>query len=407
MRTIAFWLSLLLVFVIPWENILLIGGLGTASKGTGLVVAAFWIGTVIVTGEFRKLRPFHVLVLLYFLWHIGSLFWTVDMNRTLARAQTYMLLGGLILIFWDLYRTPEAIRAALQAYVLGAYVSFHALMTNYDATVGYQRLSAHGFNANDVALILALGIPVAWYLATSSEGGPVRARRLLQLINYAYIAAAYLGILLTSSRAAFFATLPALLFMVGSLGQLKYYSQVLVVSALIGALFMLKPLVPQESFQRLAGTGAEITQGDLNNRGTIWREGIAIFSEHPILGVGSNAFPTAAIKTRAAHHNFVVGLSAEVGIIGFSLFATILAMTVYYLRFLPKLSAKLWLGVLMIWVIGASTHNWEHRKQTWFFLSLAVANASLYLRREESTPSTGTTSSVPYVKFPPHKELRR
>jgi hypothetical protein len=54
MRRVAIWLSLVLIFAIPWENMVLIGGLGTLGKALGILVAAFWVITVISTGRLRN-----------------------------------------------------------------------------------------------------------------------------------------------------------------------------------------------------------------------------------------------------------------------------------------------------------------------------------------------------------------
>jgi hypothetical protein len=80
----------------------------------------------------------------------------------------------------------------------------------------------------------------------------------------------------------------------------------------------------------------------------------------------------------------VLSLLVEVGVIGFMLYATILAMAVYSAIHQPKWSCRLWLTILMVWTIGASSHNWEHRKQTWLFLGLATVSASVYGRRDEN-----------------------
>jgi O-antigen ligase len=161
------------------------------------------------------------------------------------------------------------------------------------------------------------------------------------------------------------------------------YQRVLLFAALLGSLLALQSLVPQSSFQRLATAG---TEGDLNGRLGTWREGVALFSEHPLLGVGSGAF-TAAIETGKAPHSFVLKFLAKVGIIGFSLFATILAMAVYHASRQPEWSSILWLTVLMVWILGAATHNWEQRKQTWLFLSMIINSDGVFVRRKESRQS--------------------
>lgn len=390
MRTITYCLSFVMIFVIPWQNIVNIQGLGTISRATGLLVAILWGLSVVSTNRVRRPLAFHGAVFLFVLWNAVSIFWSVNTDSTLEQARTYFQLGVMVLILWDLYTTPAALRAGFQAYVLGAYVSIVSVIANYQAgiKVNSQRFSAIGFNPNAVAMILALGMPVAWHLAVSD--GPIRPSRLLRLVNYLYVPAALFAILLTSSRSGFFATVPAFLFMIASLASLKVHLRVLLLVVLVGSLFALQPLVPESSFQRLATTGTEVTEGDFNSRLDIWRESIDIFFEHPIFGVGSgsDAFRTAATKTHSVSHNFALGLLVQVGIIGFGLFATILAMTVYYVRLLPKWHSRLWLTILMIWLIVASTHNPEHTKPTWLFLSLAVVNASLYVRRFETRPAT-------------------
>ncbi|MFQ5545315.1 MAG: O-antigen ligase family protein [Acidiferrobacterales bacterium] len=419
MRTITYWLSLVMIFVIPWENVINIEGVGTISRTVGLLLAMFWIISVVGTDRFRKPRAFHLVFIIFVLWHAASVFWSVDIDSTLNSLFRYVQLFVFVYILWDLYTTPAALKAGLQAYVLGAYVSIGNVIVNYQAGVAedFHRFSATGFNANDVALILVLGMPVAWHLAVS-EGSSSKTW-LLRLINFAYVPVALFAVLLTSSRAASFATLIVFLFILASLTSLKPYLRVLVFVAVTGSLLALQPLVPERSFHRLATTGTEITEGDLNNRLGIWREGIVVFSEHPILGIGSGAFRAAATETRGVPHSFVVGLLTEVGSIGFGLFATLVTMTVYSVGFLPKSHSRLWLTILIIWVLGAATHNWEHRKQTWLFLSLAVANASLFVRRRETRPTTTfpldsselTRSSAPDVPpihghdgMPDHRE---
>jgi O-antigen ligase len=383
MRTLAFWLSLILIFVTAWEDMVFFEGLGTVSRAMGLLLAAFWIVKVIVTGRFRKPRPFHVMVYLFVLWNTVSAFWSFDVEETLQRSKTYFQLAGLVWILWDLYTSPTALKAGLQAYVLGVYVSIGSTVVNYvmGQEANYLRYAATGFNANDLGLMLALGIPVAWHLAVSESNSKVT--HMLSLVNYAYIPIAILAISLTASRGALLAALPAFLFVLGSLPRLNFFLRVLIFAALISALFALQPLVPQSSFQRLGTTGASIADGDLGDRVDIWRESIASFTEHPLLGIGSGAFRTAVVPGNVAHNSFLSVL-AEVGMVGFALFVIILAMTVYQAMHQPKWDARFWLIILLVWTIGASSLTWEHRKATWLFLSLVVVGASLSVRRDEA-----------------------
>jgi O-antigen ligase len=406
-RTVAFWLSLILIFVIPWENVVGVEGVGTASRVAGLAVAAFWALMVVVTGKFRKPRRFHLVVYLFVLWNVVSAFWSLNLEATMDRVQTYLQLLALVFVLWDLLTTPAALKAGMQAYVLGAYVAIGSTVANFRA--GEQesvlRYSATGFNANDLGLILALGMPVAWYLAVSESNG--RMILVRKAVNYAYVPAAVLAIMLSGSRGSLVAALPAFLFVIGSLTRLKLYVRVLAFVALAGSLFALQFLVPQSSFQRLATTGTSIAEADLGGRVGIWREGAAVFLEHPLLGVGSGAFRTAVGIDKVAHNVFL-SILVEVGPIGFALFIAILAIAVHQALQQPKWEARLWLAVLLVWTLGASVHTWEQRKQTWLFLSLVVAGAGLVARRDQAVPQVtrhiGTQQIAPKREEPVYLE---
>jgi O-antigen ligase len=384
LRTVAFWLSLVLIFTIPWENFILIESLGTVSRAIGFFVAAFWVVTVIVTGRFRKLRPFHLAVYLFVLWNVLSAFWSLDIDSSISRILTYFQLAVLVWILWDLYTTPAALRAGLQAYVLGCYVAVVSTVSNYLAGIQFSinRYAASGFNPNDLGLILALGIPLAWHLAVIEGEG--KYSYILKIVNLAYLPAATIAILLTASRGALVAASASILFVLGSLNQLGRFRRILIFVMLVGALFVVQGMVPEASFQRLATMGDIITTSDLPGRVTIWREGFAILSAHPLLGVGSGAFKAAAIGTSKVAHNVFVSVLVELGIIGFILFTIILVITVYQALRQPKWTARLWLTVLLVWGLGVSFMTWEIRKPTWMFLSLVIVSAALTIRRDES-----------------------
>jgi len=383
MRTVAFWLSLVLIFVIPWEESMTLSSMGTISRITGFLVAAFWLLTVVVTGRFRKPRPVHYVILLFFLLNAVSFFWTIDPESSAAAVETYLQMAIFILIFWDLYTTPEAVRVGLQAYVLGAYVAIGSLTVNFlsGSQATYGRYSAQGWNPNTIALVLALGVPVAFYLGASEVKS--KKAQVLRLVNYAYIPAAAFAISLTASRSAMLATLPALVFGAATFVRLKFFPRVLILIILIGALYALPSLIPQSSIERLATTADEISSGDLSGRVPIWRQGLEVFAEHPLIGIGRFAYPAAIESGRAAHNTFL-GILVELGVIGLLLFGIVLVMVFYHAIRQPKWDSRFWLTTLLVWTIGNLTLSWAHKKPTWLFLSLLVVAASVSAQRVES-----------------------
>ena len=375
MRTVAYWLSLMMIFMISWEDMIQIGGL-TLARVTGLLVAGFWALTILVTGRFRKPHSFHLVIVIFLLWNFISVFWSLDVNRTAARILTYLQLAGLVLILWDLYVSPAALRAGLQAYVLGAYVAAGSITLNYfgGSELFTGRYTATGFNVNDVGLTVALGLPVAWHLAVSEHHS--KMTQVLRLVNYLYLPVAAMAILLTASRGSLIAALPVILFVVASLPRFKMYQRVLIVAPLIGALFALTPLVPQASLDRLATVGSSIAEADLGGRVNIWREGLATFADRPLIGVGSGAFRLAVDSGMSSHNSYLTVL-VEVGMIGFILLSIVVGIVVHQAVRHSKWDARFWFTVLFILALGNFVHGWVDRKATWLFLGFVVVSANL------------------------------
>jgi len=382
LRTIAFWLSLVLIFSIPAEAVVEYPVLGSASRVIGIALATFWIGTVVVTGRFRKLTPFHIALLVFICWNALSIFWSANADRTVEHILTWIQLFLMIFILWDLYTTRETILAGLQMYVLGCYVALGSTIINFliGNTFYYERYSAAGTSPDDLGAILAIGIPMAWYLANSKRNS--KFSYLLKVVNYAYIPAALMGISLSATRLALVATIPGIVFGLASLTQVKLSTRITIFLFLIVAAYYLLPLIPQESFQRLGTTGTEISSGDLNGRVELWRQGIVAFEEHPLLGVGSNMYRSVNTEHKVAHNSFISVL-VELGLVGIVLFGITLAIAIRQIFGQPTWDTRLWLAVLAGWVVAASTLTWEYRKPTWLFLSLIIANAALIRHGEE------------------------
>jgi O-antigen ligase len=372
----CFFTSLVFVFMVPWEDIIDLPGLGTAVKAMGLAAGALWVMLVVVTGRFRKPAAFHVTASFYVVWTTASVLWSSDVDRTLVQVMTGVQLLGLVLIVWDIYRTRTAVCAALQMYILGAYVALGSTFVNYFSgdTYYYERFSASGTNPDDLGVILAMGMPMAWYLAISLQRAG-RARLLVPL-NYAYIPAAFLGIALSGTRTALIGTLPGVMFGLACLTQVRTWVRVTVFLGFVSAGVVLLPFIPGASLERLGSTGSELAGGDLNGRLEIWRQGLVSFADHPLLGVGSNMFRSVNWERKVAHNSFLSVL-VESGLVGLSLFGTMVVMAVVCAWRQHRWESRLWLSLFGVWAVGAFALTWEVRKPTWVLFGLVVASAGL------------------------------
>ncbi len=407
MRRITFWLTLVLVFMIPWEDSVILTGVGRISRVAGLAVGVFWLGTILARGRVRQLRPFHLLCFVYFFWHGLSVVWSVAPNTTLNRLTTYIQLAFLLFLVWDLCLTRKQLMAILQAYVLGAYISVFDTISNYLMGVSRgstPRYAATGFNANGLAMVLVFGLPLAWYLAVSvgAKNEFDRKQSILRIINFVYIPAAIFAILLTASRTALFGMLPIIWFMLGSFTRLKPVMRIAIAIGVMAAFYFIQPLVPQSSIDRLSTVSTEIEGGDLSGRRTIWDEGLEQFWNNPLLGTGSGAFKAAVNFKDKAAHNVYVSLLVEVGLIGLMLFGLVIAVSAYHTRYLPRWEAAFWLALIVSWLIGNYTGSWELKKHTWLFFSLVIVSANL-LPQDESEAESGEVMVPPLAGTSPSR----
>ena len=373
MRKITYWLTLVLIFIVPWEDSLSITAIGSLTRLTGLVVAGCWFLTILTEGRFRKPHLFHAFVLFFFLWNIVSYMWSIDIDRTFERIKTYLQIFLLMLIIWELFKEPADLIAGLQAYILGAYVCIASSIGNYlSGTIAenYEvRYSATGVNAVDLSLLLLLGIPLAWHLFLLANR---KKNRILKIINFAYIPFAIFTVLLTASRTSLFAVVPAIIFILWpkrfNIGRFILISIFLGVSIMI-----IRVILPAGIIERLATTSTSISSADFGGRVNLWKEAITLFIGHPLVGSGAGILFTTIGSE--AHQTFL-SILAETGLIGFLLFTCILAIVINQAAGLPKGYSGLWFSVFFIWVIGVLSLTWEAMKPTWLFMSFVIIEAA-------------------------------
>ena len=318
------------------------------------------------------------MVIVFVLWNVSSLFWTIAVDETRTQVITYLQLIIFIWIIWDLYHTYTAVNTALQVYILGSYIAI--VSTIYDYIIGREislysggRYAGVG-NAVELALILTFGLPIAWHLITSPSNQ--NKNRILRIVNVIYIPAALFAILLSGTRMAIFAVIPAIAFIFGTSYRLKPSYRLMIFVVLIFSLVLVQPYIPRSVIERLGTTGVSIATGDLGGRVTLWLQSLTYFYDHPMVGIGSGALTSNYVLGAMAHNTFLSVLT-ELGIIGFLLFMCILIITLAQALRQKKTYALLWVTILAIWSIGVFTLTWEYRKATWLFLTMIVVSAHL------------------------------
>jgi O-antigen ligase len=397
MRKLAFILSLILIFTIPWEDAFSIVGVSSVTRYIGIVTSIIWLVSALLRKKVRKPHIFHLFVLLFILWNITSLFWTLAVDESIQQVKTYIQLFIFMYIIWDLYLTLKAVNSALQVFVAGCYVLIITTVFNYSLGREIGLYSGGRFagvgNADELALILTLGLPIAWHLATSSDNQ--NNNKILRLLNFAYIPGALFAILLTGTRTALFAVIPAFVYILGTSRRLKPILRFSSLVVFVGAMFWLEPLIPRSIIERLGTTGASIMTGDLGGRVNLWLQSLSLFYIHPVLGVGGGALSSIYVMGAMAHNTFLSVLT-EIGLIGFILFSCILVVTILQAINQEKAYAILWATIIAIWTIGVFTLTWEYRKVTWLILTLIVVSAKLPNKHIVQKKITSSQQSLKY-----------
>jgi O-antigen ligase len=390
---LAFASLWLLVFAMPWEDAITISGFGTSARLIGMVAVGLGVLAIIERGKIRRPAAGHIVMGLFVLLAALSYMWSLYPEGTLERAFSYIQLLTMVWLIWELApRMSEQMRL-MQAYLLGTFVSgidtVYRFLSHQESA--YQRYAGARLDANDLGLIMALSIPVSYYMLIQNKGPMAWVYRL-------QLALASTTILLTASRGATLASLVALTIVPLSHARLTGRQRIalLLTVSLFGCGAVL--FVPSSSWERLSTMPTELAQGTLTGRTVIWTGGWELFRAHPFLGVGSNAFRLIVSRVLAepirpdelgrppapAPHNTFLSVLVEQGMIGFTLFCALLGVLALSLRALPPFPQKLWIVCLGVWVVGVSSLTWEMRKPTWFFFGLLMAQCGSIAQRRQT-----------------------
>lgn len=374
MPRLAYSLLWLYVFTIPWENIITLPGLGTLSRLVGITAVGVGLLHVLLSGRLR-LHRVHVPAILFVLFSLASFLWSISAQDTQDRNFQYILLLLFMLLLFNVVENPAQVRGLLVAYVLGCLVgvadTFHNFLSGTEAA--YERYAADGFDPNDLAFVLALGIPLAWYLALTKESS-----RLVWIYRL-YPVLALMVNFLAAARAGLLGVAAGLLFVFVTLPRASTRLKMMVTLLGLAALWLIPVLVPPENFSRLGTIAEELSSGTLNDRTNIWQAGFQTFNDHLWLGTGAGTFGTSMedqpmFRQWMAPHNLFVSLSTELGVIGVGLFILLLLGVVWTILEMPGLERLLWLTVFVILMLVFNSQNWEWRKQTWLMLGMILTH---------------------------------
>jgi O-antigen ligase len=384
------------LFNIPWGEGVLLGGGVVLGSWLGMLAFAVIALRVAVLSRIRRPWSLHYCMVAFVGWSVLSLFWTQEWDSSVTRSTTYLQLLAAVWLIWELGFTRERIEGMLGSYASGALLASGITVYNFlrgetaaklAAEEGRHaweasRYSVAGVNENDLGLMLALSIPVAFYLLAATN------RRWVKAVCWLQIASGYTSILLTASRGSLAAGAVGFLMFPLTFFRMPKWQRAASVPVLIAVAACAAYFVPPTSWKRILQFGAEVSQGTLTHRTVIWAAGMEMFRAHPWLGVGTGAYPPVAYKIidiPLAAHNTFISILVELGVIGAMVFAALLGNLFYCALRMRYLERCLWITVLLTWCLGVQALTWEYRKPTWMLFGILAAQAALPARMRRSS----------------------
>lgn len=406
MRKYAFYVLVLFVFSLPWQDIIFLPGSSvlSISRLSGLLLIVAGLASTLRRGTVRLRTPPVTLVLtvLFAFWTLVASLWNpFGSPTTLLFMSTYVQLAIMSVLFWQLCRTKEQHMTLMQAFVLGAYVVSSQIIYQYitnpfvpNSEQSMARYTGLGSNPNGVATMIALAIPMAWYL------GSFWSKGLLRWLNYLYIPMTIFAVILTGSRGGSLVTLVALLVIPLTFGYVRRWVRASVVLLAVAATVTLFSAIPAENFARIAETSSEISDGNVSNRSQIWSSGLVLYEKNPIIGIGTLSFPReveTVLGYSTGMHNAFLLVLVEFGIVGFILFAANFIIVLLPLLRLPGPDKMLYLCLWLALVISMLPSNDENSQHVWALLILMATRRAYRFRLFADQPSVaGEGAAKPF-----------
>ena len=340
-----------------WVAVLLLHGMmvhfiGLEAMHLPLYSVAVILGILILRGEWR-LPPFSAQLLLvaFLLILIISSLLNGMTEESIIKLAAYFKPLGLALAVSMFIRSKSDLNV-IALYVIGAVLigslfniyqqlfSTHIQVNIWDESLS--RAAGLRLDPNDTAMLLLIAIPLAYFKLINASSSALR------IVHCVLGGLVIISIILTGSRAGFLVTMIVIGLIIFFNPKLKN-KKILGLArgakvAIILALFAGAFLAPTTYWQRIEtlATGKEIARGkSLYHRMFLAEQGMAIWAESPILGVGPGNFDRALRDRNKAlagqstrlnadgkprkivAHNMYIEFLAEIGLVGCCLFLAI------------------------------------------------------------------------------------
>jgi O-antigen ligase len=391
---------LLFVSMIPFESAFFsIGGAVTYTRLLGFYILGLWLIKLLIERRSIKFMPYTKIFIPFLVWALLSIFWSVDKSSALEYWQTLVQMFAFSLYIYNEVVDYKQLKLILVILAISCFLT---------VLMGYFRVSSLGERTllslasqgvKEYASMIGAAFLSCIILFSHVNSRRLKAFLLLAIIFciYPLFAAGERGVFLGLAT-GWFAIALVSKHKLANLGfalvtGLAFYSAFQIISYY--------GLLSNFAIYRFSLSSIIDTGG--TGRLDIWRVGLDIIRNHPLIGVGLGNFiyaytryaPLLLVGSYATAafgpHNDLISVITELGIIGFILFSGFLASI--WIRFGKLLRGILnpeitllatWLLGLWIYYLSVGfTTVFIYRKYYWLLVALVEVLIKIYQENRE------------------------
>lgn len=336
---LAFFLGLSFLESVPGLSSL------SLAKAAGALLVLAWVAHVATTEKEERSRllqdnPLAVAAMVTFgTWAAASALWATDATIAIDSAQRWVLNLVMFPVTYAAIRYPRHVTWMFAVFVVGALTSAAIGVVQSGGAGVEDRLGGSGVNANQLGELMVVVVVLSATMVACRDL-PIAGRGLAAI----GVVLGLLTLLSTASRGALVGLAVALVcapLLIGPKRRLLAIS--LIVIAVGSTAVYLTTIAPQADVQHL-------TEGDTSGSGRtdIWKVGWRMVEANPVLGVGAGNYANSTIHylfepgvidrvdyiindPKAAHNIYLQAL-AELGIVGLTLFLSVVALCLAAVR---------------------------------------------------------------------------
>ena len=374
---ITWYLLLLMIFLIPWGE----GVYDGLAKVVAMPTLGLSLVMLVLEGTHRNYSMFNLFAVILGGWYLVGIWWSPIPEYSTDILKTYIMLILMSLMFTYLISDEYKFRGAYQAYVCGCYMATGIIFYNYlNGIEGpyYQRYTVEHIETDNMAILLAFGIPMGVWLYTQAKHWSIK------VLNLSSVPIIFYGIFLTGTRTGLVCGTIGLMYLAFTQRKASFNLKMIYTGVVIGAAVGVVSLAPAASVERIFSIGEAVASGNLNYREVIWQHTLSAWADNPILGSGTGALGHALNPYHVNFewaHNAYLQILGENGIIGLAIYLLMVGSLLYY-ALKCQIETKFFLLTLWFTIfISQMTLHSQNLKEVWFVWSVIGVHGYYYSKK--------------------------